>query len=225
MRRCVQPLGLLLDIAGETLRERLFVVQGNGGAEACLRTDFTLPALSAHLRQRPRPPGRYFYAGHAFRVAPRGQRPGRGVPADRHGGVRAAAMRRPQDAEVAALAWRSAPAGGRQDLTLLFGDVGLFGAFHRRRWTWRRPWRRRLKRAFSDPRRLRAELEGAAGSERPTAGGGWPGCSPGCPRPKPRDGPRGDLGAGRGSSRSAGAVPPRSSTAWPSARPSPPPRG
>ena len=33
------------------------------------------------------------------------------------------------DAEMAALAWRSAAAGGRDDLTLLMGDVGLFAAF------------------------------------------------------------------------------------------------
>src|SRR5882672_1766056 len=66
----LQPLGLLLDLAGETLRERLFVVQGEG-PESCLRTDFTLPALSAHAASG-RTQGRYFYSGHAFRVAPRG---------------------------------------------------------------------------------------------------------------------------------------------------------
>jgi ATP phosphoribosyltransferase regulatory subunit len=38
----LQPLSLLLDLAGEALRARLFVVQAEGGAEACLRPDFTV---------------------------------------------------------------------------------------------------------------------------------------------------------------------------------------
>ena len=33
------------------------------------------------------------------------------------------------DAEIAALAWRAAAAGGRQDLALWLGDVALFSAF------------------------------------------------------------------------------------------------
>ena len=40
----LQPLGLLLDLAGEALRERLLVVQGDGGEELALRPDFTIPA-------------------------------------------------------------------------------------------------------------------------------------------------------------------------------------
>ena len=47
----IQPLDLLLDLSGEAMRERLFVVQGEAGAEACLRppgnisvSSFCLPA-------------------------------------------------------------------------------------------------------------------------------------------------------------------------------------
>ena len=151
----LQPLGLLLDLAGETLRDRLFIVQAQGGAEACLRTDFTLPAVQAHIDSG-RASGRYFYSGHAFRVAPRGveraeEFPQLGVEAFEPGDPALA------DAQMAALAWRAAAAGGRDDLTLLMGDIGLFAAFVGAL-DLAPPLAARLTRAFSSPRRLRAEL-------------------------------------------------------------------
>jgi ATP phosphoribosyltransferase regulatory subunit len=162
----LQPLGLLLDLAGETLRERLFVVQGDG-PETCLRPDFTVPAVRAHVANG-RPSGRYFYSGHAFRVAPRGSMraeefPQMGVEAFEPGDPAGA------DAEMAALAWRASSAGGRDDLTLLMGDVGLFGAFIDAL-DLARPLAARLKRAFSSPRRLWLEIEREA-SGTPTGDG------------------------------------------------------
>jgi ATP phosphoribosyltransferase regulatory subunit len=164
----LQPLGQLLDIAGETLRERLFVVQGDG-PEACLRADFTLPALRAHIASG-RPSGRYFYRGHAFQVAPRGveraeEFPQIGVEAFEPGEAAQA------DAEMAALAWRAAAAGGRGDLTLLMGDVGLFGDFVDAL-RLAPPLAARLKRSFSSPRRLRAELDEATAIPSPREGSG-----------------------------------------------------
>jgi ATP phosphoribosyltransferase regulatory subunit len=163
----LQPLGLLLDLAGETLRERLFVVQGDG-PETCLRPDFTIPALRAHLATGAAA-GRYVYSGHAFQVAARGtdraeEFPEIGVEAFEAGDKAVA------DAEMAALAWRAASAGGRDDLTLLMGDVALFGAFVDALGV-APPLATRLKRAFSTPRRLRAELAASA-DPGSTAGGG-----------------------------------------------------
>ena len=161
----VQPLSQLLDLAGETLRERLFIVQtGEGGAEACLRTDFTLPALSAHIASG-RSSGRYFYSGRAFRVAPAGSTraeefPQVGVEAFEPGAAELA------DAEMAAVAWRAAAAGGRDDLTLLLGDVALFSALIDTVGL-APPLAARLKRAFSSPRKLQAELEAADRAEVP----------------------------------------------------------
>ena len=43
------PLAQVLDLAGEAMRARLFVVQADGIDEACLRPDFTIPVASAHL--------------------------------------------------------------------------------------------------------------------------------------------------------------------------------
>ena len=154
----LQPLGLLLDLAGDALRARLFVVQGEGGEEAALRPDFTIPAVRAHIDSG-KAMGRYFYEGHAFRVAPRGESRAEeflqiGLEVFEAGDSIGA------DAEIAALAWRAAAAGGRGDLTLLLGDVGLFAAFIDSL-DLAAPLAARLKRAFSSPRRLRAELDGA----------------------------------------------------------------
>lgn len=153
----VQPLGLLLDLLGESLRERLFVVQaGEGEPEACLRTDFTIEALKAHVASG-RSNGRYAYDGRAFRVAPPGSTRAEefrqlGLEVFEPGDAATT------DAEMAALAWRAASAGGRDDLTLLLGDVSLFSALVDSLDV-PGPLAMRLKRAFSSPRKLRLELD------------------------------------------------------------------
>jgi ATP phosphoribosyltransferase regulatory subunit len=154
----IQPLGVLLDLAGEAMRARLFVVQGEGGEEVCLRPDFTIPIARAHLAEGGGP-GRYTYEGKAFRVAPRGS--GRAeeflqIGLEAYGGAGAAA----DDAEVAALAWRASAAGGRDDLSLVMGDVALFSAFIDALGL-AEALAARLKRAFSHPRALGAELDRA----------------------------------------------------------------
>jgi ATP phosphoribosyltransferase regulatory subunit len=153
----LQPLGLLLDLAGEAMRSRLFVVSGDAGEEACLRPDFTVAIARQHLSGAAGQ-GRYFYEGKAFRVAPRGSDRAEeflqvGVEAFEAGDPVAA------DAEIAALAWAASAAGGRDDLTLLLGDVGLFGAFVDSLGL-TPPLGARLKRAFARPRQLKIELDG-----------------------------------------------------------------
>ena len=157
----IQPLDLLLDLSGEAMRERLFVVQGEEGAEACLRPDFTIPVVRHHLA-RGGSGASYYYQGQAFRIAPLGQ--GERHPSEflqigveTFGGAGDEAA----DAALAGLAWESASAGGRSDLTLRIGDVGFFRALladigvpeaiaHR------------LRRAFTRPRRLKAEIARAS---------------------------------------------------------------
>jgi ATP phosphoribosyltransferase regulatory subunit len=155
----LQPLGLLLDLAGEAMRSRLFVVSGDAGEEACLRPDFTVAIAREHLAAGSGQ-GRYFYDGKAFRVAPRGSDRAEeflqiGVEAFEAGDPVAA------DAEIAALAWAASAAGGRGDLTLLLGDVSLFGAFVDSLGL-TPPLGARLKRAFTKPRQLKIELEGGS---------------------------------------------------------------
>lgn len=124
----LQPLNLLLDLAGEEMRARLFVVQAEGGAESCLRPDFTVAIARQHL-EGGRAAGLYWYQGAAFRASTGTDRPeefvqlGLEMFSPGGGAVEAA------DAEIAALAWRAAEAGGRGDLSLWLGDVALFAAF------------------------------------------------------------------------------------------------
>ncbi len=154
----VQPLSLFLDLAGEAMRERLFIVQSRNGEEACLRPDFTILAVKAHIGSGAAHK-RFVYEGHAFRVAPPGAARSEeflqiGLEAfDDADPVEA-------DAGMAALAWSAAAAGGRADLTLLLGDVALFGAFVDSVGL-SDVLAARLKRSFASPRRLRAELDGA----------------------------------------------------------------
>jgi ATP phosphoribosyltransferase regulatory subunit len=164
----VQPLSLFLDLAGEAMRERLFIVQSPNGEEACLRPDFTILAAKAHI-EGGSASRRYVYEGHAFRVAPAGA--GRseeflqiGLEVfDDSDPIEA-------DAGMAALAWAAAAAGGRSDLTLLLGDVALFGAFVDSLGV-PGALAARLKRSFASPRRLRAELDGARREDRPAPRG------------------------------------------------------
>ncbi len=153
----LQPLGLLLDLAGESMRSRLFVVSGDGGEEACLRPDFTVAIARTHLDSGGAA-GRYLYEGKAFRVAPRGSDRAEeflqiGVEAFEAGDPVAA------DAQIAALAWAASAAGGRSDLSMVLGDVGLFAAFIDSL-DLASPLAARLKRAFTRPRQLKIELEG-----------------------------------------------------------------
>lgn len=155
----LQPLGLLLDLAGEAMRSRLFVVSGDGGEEAALRPDFTVAVARQHFAGGGAA-GRYRYEGKAFRVAPRGSDRAEeflqiGVEAFEAGDPVAA------DAEMAALAWAASAAGGRGDLSLVLGDVSLFAAFVDSLGL-AAPLAARLKRAFAKPRQLKAELDGSS---------------------------------------------------------------
>ena len=166
----LQPLGLLLELAGEALRSRLFVVQSQGGEEACLRPDFTVPVARMHLEQ-PAPSGLYLYEGMVFRAsAPSTENPEEfpqiGLERFDRGEVSPQA-----DVDVVSLAWHAASAGGRSDLSIWLGDVGLFSAFIAGL-ELAPALAARLTRAASRPRLLQAELARAGQEELPTSGGG-----------------------------------------------------
>jgi ATP phosphoribosyltransferase regulatory subunit len=165
----LQPLNLLLDLAGEAMRARLFVVQGEGTAEACLRPDFTISLAHAHLDSGAAA-GRYLYQGKAFRNPPLGATRASEfwqIGAEVYGPAEDPAV---QDAEIAALAWAGAAAGGRTDLTLTLGDVGLFSAFLAAL-DLPEPVQARLVRTYAGGRGLKAELARTDG-RRGDGGGG-----------------------------------------------------
>ncbi len=156
----LQPLNLLLDLAGEAMRARLFVVQTQGGAESCLRPDFTAPIAGQHIASGAER-GRYWYQGAAFRASSGADKPEEFVQI----GLELFSPDAPPeaaDAEIAGLAWRAAAAGGRQDLTLWLGDVALFGAFVDSL-ELAEGLATRLKRVAGRPRLLREELSRVAG--------------------------------------------------------------
>jgi ATP phosphoribosyltransferase regulatory subunit len=164
----LQPLGLLLDLAGEAMRSRLFVVQAEGGAEACLRPDFTVAIARQHL-ERGADAGRYVYEGKAFRAAPMGEGAEEFLQIGLERLETEPASPIEADAEIVALAWRAASAGGRDDLTLWLGDVGLFAAFVDGL-ALPASLSARLKRAAGRPRLLQAELARAGdGGGEPVA--------------------------------------------------------
>ncbi len=160
----IQPLSLLLDLAGEAMRARLYIVQGEGDAEACLRPDFTIPVVRAHIAAG-ETPCRYTYEGKAFRAAPAGSDRAREflqIGLEAYGEGRDPGV----DGEIAALAWRAAAAGGRSDLSLTMGDVALFSTFIEALGL-AAPLAARLKRAFSRPRALQLELSRGQEPPRP----------------------------------------------------------
>jgi ATP phosphoribosyltransferase regulatory subunit len=148
-----EPLGLYLDLAGEALRERLFLVQAPGREDYCLRPDFTLGVAKAHIA-RGANEGRYAYEGPAFQLASRGA-----AQAEQflQIGLEAYGASASADTDMALLAWRSASAGGRDDLALVLGDVALFGAFVKALGI-EPPSARRLAAAYAHPVRLAREL-------------------------------------------------------------------
>lgn len=166
----LQPLGLLLELAGEEVRARLFVVQSQGGEEACLRPDFTVPVVRQHLDSG-EPAGRYFYEGKAFRAALDSAAPDefRQIGLERFDAPGASVVE--ADAEIAGLAWAASAAGGRHDLSLWLGDIGLFAAFVDAL-DLAEPLAARLKRVAARPRLLAAELARAgAEAAAPDEGG------------------------------------------------------
>jgi len=164
----VQPLNLFLDLAGETMRARLFIVQAEGREEACLRPDLTIPVARAHVASGASS-GRYVYEGKAFRAAPAD---GAGHPEEfLQVGLELYEAGEPVDQEalIAGLAWRAASAGGRTDLTLRLGDPSLFSAFLIAIGV-EGPTADRLRRAFGRRGALSAELK--RGQAEPVASGG-----------------------------------------------------
>jgi ATP phosphoribosyltransferase regulatory subunit len=164
----IQPLNLILDLSGEAMRERLILVQADSGSEGALRPDFTIPAARLHIESG-RAGGRYLYEGKAFRAAPRGRE---AYEEFLQIGLEAFETGAPPegDAEIAGLAWRAAAAGGRGDLTLWLGDVGLFAAFVD---TLKLavPLAQRIRRAFASPRRLHAMLGAGETAQAATSNG------------------------------------------------------
>jgi ATP phosphoribosyltransferase regulatory subunit len=163
----LQPLNLLLDLAGEAMRTRLFVVQSEGASESCLRPDFTVAIARQHL-DGGQPDGRYVYQGSAYRASAGSDRPEEFVQTGLEI-MSAEPASATADAEIAGLAWAAAGAGQRADLSLWLGDVALFAAFLETL-DLGPVQAGRLARLAGRPRLLAAELARVGGAGDPTGG-------------------------------------------------------
>ena len=117
----LQPAETLLDLYGEDIRARAYVVR-EGYRERMLRPDFTVPVVRHHIRSG-RAPARYAYAGPVWRRPAAGSdRP----PETWQAGFEILGATDPAtaDAEVFQLLTGLLPPG----LTLATGDIGLLRA-------------------------------------------------------------------------------------------------
>lgn len=146
----LQPADIFLDLAGEDIRRRLFLTNGQDGIDLCLRPDFTIPVGRLHLetgdadRQ-----AAYCYSGLVFR-----QRPGELGEIPQVGAeYLGRADRFSADADMLALAVDAVKALGCDTPTIRIGDEALFtGVIDALGLP--KVWRRRLRDLFGERARL-----------------------------------------------------------------------
>jgi ATP phosphoribosyltransferase regulatory subunit len=165
----LQPADPFLDTAGEALRRRIFLSEGETGESLCLRPEFTIPVCRHHIQSHAGTPARYGYCGPVFRQ--RRQDGGQAGNEFIQAGVEdlgdanhaAADARSVHDA----LALLSALAPGLKPRIVL-GDEALFAALLS---ALKLPdvWAARLIRFFGDGVKLDAALKGMAAPAAETA--------------------------------------------------------
>jgi ATP phosphoribosyltransferase regulatory subunit len=152
----LQPASAFLDMSGEEIRGRLYLTSDSGGAELCLRPEYTIPVCLAHLASpQPGAEAQYAYLGPVFRARPgqSGEMIQTGLESYGNPEIEAA------DAEILALALEAAEAAGSGPLKVRIGDArvfdGVLGALGL-------PdvWLRRLRRGLAQGRPLEAVLNG-----------------------------------------------------------------
>ncbi|GJD93890.1 ATP phosphoribosyltransferase regulatory subunit [Methylobacterium iners] len=117
----LQPMEPFLELSGEDIRRRIFATQDAGGAELCLRPEFTIPVCRHHLAASGGTTGDYSYLGPVFRLA--ADEPDEFLQAgiESIGRTDTPAA----DAEVVGLALEGLGLLGRCDLCVRLGDMGL----------------------------------------------------------------------------------------------------
>jgi ATP phosphoribosyltransferase regulatory subunit len=146
------PADPFLETAGEDIRRRMFVTEGQSGERLALRPDFTIPVCLEHLKSGAGA-ARYAYEGVVFR------RHDGGAPERREAGFEdiGAADRAAADADIVALAVSAVAAVAPSPLAVRLGDIGLFSALLSALGL-PDAWRRRLRRSFGLNDRMEANL-------------------------------------------------------------------
>ncbi len=178
----IHDASVFVEVAGEDLRRRLFLTSADG-SELALRPDYTIPVCLHHLATgAAKRRADYAYLGPVFRQ--RGKEPGEFLQAGVESIGRTDSVA--ADADVLRLAFAAAKELAVTRPLVRIGDSGLFAAVLAALDV-NQPWRRRLARAFGDPKRLKAligeanaktnpptdddELAALAGADRATVEG------------------------------------------------------
>ena len=150
----LQPAAPFVDLSGEDIRNRLYLVSGPDGGELCLRPDFTIPVALDHLAAGHTTPTAYSYVGTVVR-----HRAG-ASPEFLQAGVES--FGRPDaaeaDADILALGLEALRRLDAERVTLRIGDRSLFAAFVQALDV-PPAWAERLKRHFGRAEDFRDDLE------------------------------------------------------------------
>lgn len=121
----LQPAEPFIELSGEDIRRRLFLVGEAGADELCLRPEFTIPAARAHLASsRVGEICGYAFLGPVFRQRAEGSGEFVQASVESFGRTDIEAA----DAAMLALAMEVEAALGGTDLIVRFGDLGLTSA-------------------------------------------------------------------------------------------------
>ncbi|WP_439572578.1 ATP phosphoribosyltransferase regulatory subunit [Phreatobacter sp.] len=146
---------LVRDLVGEALARRLYLTTDADGTELCLRPDYTIPVVKAHLEgPRAGEAAACSYLGPVFR-----HRPGLAGEFNQAGiELLGRADREAAETEVVALALKAARLYTSGPLVLAMGDVGLFMALVAAL-DLPAAWRRRLAKDFRRSGMLEDDLK------------------------------------------------------------------
>lgn len=150
----LQPADPFLDTAGEDLRRRIFLTEGETGLALCLRPEFTIPVCLDHIASQAGTPRRYAYLGAVFRQRREGSSEFLQAGMEDLGDEDAWAADARSLADARALLALTLP--GRR-LAITLGDQAVFEGVLAALGL-PRGWRNRLARAFGAPDALRAAL-------------------------------------------------------------------
>ncbi|MFD0936165.1 ATP phosphoribosyltransferase regulatory subunit, partial [Methylobacterium trifolii] len=117
----LQPVEPFLELSGEDIRRRIFVTQDAGGAELCLRPEFTIPVCRLHRARADGLAADYSYLGPVFRLA--ADEPDEFLQAGIESIGRADTPA--ADAEVLGLALEGLALFGHEAPSVRLGDMGL----------------------------------------------------------------------------------------------------
>jgi ATP phosphoribosyltransferase regulatory subunit len=155
----LQPADPFLDTAGEALRRRIFLSEGESGEALCLRPEFTIPVCRHHIASHANTPARYGYCGTVFRQRREGGSEFTQAGIEDLGDADEAAADARCVADAISLLAELKP---NFKPNIVLGDEGLFVALLAAL-DLAPVWQARLTRLFGDGAKLAEALNGQAG--------------------------------------------------------------